>query len=476
MDPINKPTNNQDTNKESTNLKEARSQLRKFWDDLMDLRHGVDKQATIAEIKDRKSMSGANGWMLMCSIMIASLGLNLDSQAVIIGAMLISPLMSPILGIGLAVGINDQDALKKAATHFGIAIAIAILTSTLYFWLSPLDTITEQIVARTKPTFLDILIAFFGGLAGIISVARKDISTTLPGVAIATALMPPLCVTGFGIANGEWQEALSSFYLFFLNSFFVALATYLIVRYMRFPYKVYVNKKERFKNMNYIIFFTLIMIIPSFVIFKQVLNEVRTEVRIQKFLTDYIGDDLIYLDQREVLVLEEGKKLILKVYGNQINKDSLSYYQNGLESSGVKNMDIEIITTSDIRLEHLDQLQNKISGVEKIATQLEVAAQERLIHTTTIKELQGNLDGLRMDSTTFNNVSAELKLLFPDIEAINYANTQGTNFIEKQHDLPVLIIDWPRMKSLKQRNLDNLKIQQFVQARIKLDTLKIMNE
>ena len=148
----------------------------------------------------------------MCSIVIASIGLDLDSQAVIIGAMLISPLMSPILGIGLSVGINDYNTLKKSLSHFAIAIGIALITSTIYFYLSPFDQITPQISARTEPTFLDVLIAFFGGIAGIVSNARKDISTTLPGVAIATALMPPLCVTGFGIANAEnWDVALSSF-------------------------------------------------------------------------------------------------------------------------------------------------------------------------------------------------------------------------------------------------------------------------
>ena len=181
---------------------------------ILDLKHGVKKKAVIQEIKDKKSMAGANSWMLMCSVIIASIGLDRNSDAVIIGAMLISPLMSPILGIGLGIGINDKEVLKKAIIHFCAAILIAIISSTIYFALTPFGDITPAIASRTEPNTLDVFVAIFGGLAGIISIARKDISTTLPGVAIATALMPPLCVTGYGIAKGDMNFALSAFYLF----------------------------------------------------------------------------------------------------------------------------------------------------------------------------------------------------------------------------------------------------------------------
>jgi len=218
--------------------------LKNYILDVIDLDKGVDKVATIQEIKDKKSMDGANAWMLMCSIVIASIGLSQNSQAVIIGAMLISPLMSPILGIGLGVGINDYGTLLKSLRHLGLAIAITLITSTIYFAITPFDDLTNEIKARTEPTFLDIFIAIFGGIAGIVSIARKDISTTLPGVAIATALMPPLCVTGYGIAHLDWQITLTSFYLFFLNTFFVAASTYLIIKLLRFPLRKYINPED----------------------------------------------------------------------------------------------------------------------------------------------------------------------------------------------------------------------------------------
>ncbi len=169
--------------------------IREWWKELVDLQQGTDKENTIISIKNNKRVRGANAWLLMCSIMIASLGLDLNSPAVIIGAMLISPLMSPILGIGLSVAINDRDALYTSLFHFGVSILIALVTSTLYFYITPFGEITPEIQSRTQPTLLDGLVAVFGGLAGIISISRKDSSNAIPGVAIATALMPPLCVT-----------------------------------------------------------------------------------------------------------------------------------------------------------------------------------------------------------------------------------------------------------------------------------------
>ena len=195
------------------------SLIRKLWDfavDIFDLKTGMDREGAILEIRNNKRMQGANAWLLMCSIMVASLGLDLNSPAVIIGAMLISPLMAPILGVGLSIGINDRDMLMISLRHFLIAIGISLATSYIYFKLTPIGQTTPEILNRTAPTFLDALVAFFGGLAGIISNTRKDKSNAIPGVAIATALMPPLCVTGFGLASGDWKVTINSFYLFFL--------------------------------------------------------------------------------------------------------------------------------------------------------------------------------------------------------------------------------------------------------------------
>ena len=193
-----------------------------------------DEQVIIEQINSGVSFRGATLWVLIFAIFMASLGLNVNSTAVIIGAMLISPLMGPIIGMGLAVGINDLDLLKRAAKSFGVATLISVLTAMVYFFLSPLGEARSELLARTSPTLYDVFIAFCGGAAGIIALCTRGKGNVIPGVSIATALMPPLCTAGYGLATGHFLYFLGAFYLFFINSVFIALATYCGVRLMHF--------------------------------------------------------------------------------------------------------------------------------------------------------------------------------------------------------------------------------------------------
>jgi uncharacterized hydrophobic protein (TIGR00271 family) len=207
-----------------------------FVQDITDIQEGSDQVGTINSIMANKTMTGANVWLLISAIIVASIGLDTNSPAVIIGAMLISPLMSPILGVGLSVAINNRNTLRTSLQHFGIALGVSLVTSFLYFRFTPLSSAepTSEMLARTSPTILDVLIAFFGGIAGIVSTTRLEKSNAIPGVAIATALLPPVCVSGYGLAHGEWWIFINALYLFFINSVFVALATFLIVRLLDF--------------------------------------------------------------------------------------------------------------------------------------------------------------------------------------------------------------------------------------------------
>ena len=219
--------------------------LRDFARSTMFLGDDMDLEGTIETIKKDMVFRGYVVWILVCSIFIASIGLNLNSAAVVIGAMLISPLMGPILAIGLSVGTNDWDTLKRAIKNFGVMVVVALLTSTIYFFITPLHEAQPELLARTKPTFLDALIAIFGGLAGIIGVSRRNRGNVIPGVAIATALMPPLCTAGYGLANGEWAYFFGAFYLFTLNSILIAGSTLIIVRYLKFPLVSFVNAETK---------------------------------------------------------------------------------------------------------------------------------------------------------------------------------------------------------------------------------------
>ncbi|MEM1216028.1 MAG: DUF389 domain-containing protein, partial [Bacteroidota bacterium] len=312
--------------------------FRKLWDDVyewfhdfIDLQDGSDREGTIVMIKSGKSMSGSNAWMLVCSIMIASLGLDLNSEAVIIGAMLISPLMSPILGIGLGVSINDRVTLSASIKHFAISIAIALATSTFYFWVTPLGTFTDMIEARTAPTLLDGMVAIFGGLAGIISVTRKDKSNAIPGVAIATALMPPLCVTGYGIANGNLEITYNSFYLFFLNSFFIAATSYLIIRFLRFPYKVHPNPSDarRARVVGFII--SLLLIIPGVSILRGVIEDLQDRQATKAFIVDRFGIDCV--DHSSFEVSPDSNLLVLQLRNRELTDSQLVNYNRLLRDS-----------------------------------------------------------------------------------------------------------------------------------------------
>lgn len=246
----------------------------------------ADPEQTIIGIKKDIEFRGFNLWILVFSIIICSIGLNVDSAAVVIGAMLISPLMGPIMGLGLGLGTNDASTFKNALSNLSIASGIAILTSALYFLSSPLNEASSELLSRTTPTLLDVVVALFGGLAGILAGSRKEKSNVIPGVAIATALMPPLCTAGYGLANGEWNFLLGGFYLFLINTALISLATWVVVRYLRFPLLHYVEPavERRYKRMSALLFLALLC--PSGYIFFNVVVTSREDAALKAFVSN----------------------------------------------------------------------------------------------------------------------------------------------------------------------------------------------
>ncbi|MEN0050473.1 MAG: DUF389 domain-containing protein, partial [Bacteroidota bacterium] len=334
--------------------------------DFINLESGLDREGTIISIRKNMRMRGHSAWLLMCSIMIASLGLDLNSPAVIIGAMLISPLMSPILGIGLAVGINDKKMLSVSLQHYAVAILIALITSYIYFSFTPIGEVTDEILARTKPTTLDILIAFSGGVAGIISGSRKDQSNAIPGVAIATALMPPLCVTGYGLAKGEWQIMLNSFYLFFFNAFFVALATFLIVRMLKFEEKEYATAQERQRTHLLILGFSILMIIPSTFILLRVLEDLKQRRVVDAFVETYFSGQTNCIDY-EVEKIDSTHLVLLKLIGPRVSDDSLKVYNEKLQSRFGSQVLLSVVQDQDADLRELNRLKGEMNSVKEVA-------------------------------------------------------------------------------------------------------------
>jgi membrane protein len=244
----------------------------------------TDETAIVEQISDGVTFRGANLWVLIFAIFIACLGLNLNSTAVIIGAMLISPLMGPIIGMGLAVGRVDLELLKRSLTNYGVATVISVLTAALYFQLTPLTEAQSELLARTSPTLYDVLIALFGGAAGILALSTGGKGNVIPGVAIATALMPPLCTAGYGLAMGEWSFFFGACYLFFINTVFIALATYLGVRLLQFQPKQFVDKARLAVVNRYIAVIVVVTMLPAVYMTTQIIRQSVFENHVKQFV------------------------------------------------------------------------------------------------------------------------------------------------------------------------------------------------
>lgn len=454
-------------------LGELATATKEWFAALFDLQKGLSREGTIIAIKNNKRMRGANAWMLMSSIMIASLGLDLDSAAVIIGAMLISPLMAPILGIGLSVGINDQEAFTISVQHFLISIFIALVTSTLYFYLTPLGQPTSEILKRTSPNLLDSLVAVFGGIAGIISISRKDQSNAIPGVAIATALMPPLCVSGYGIANGNWEVMLNAFYLFFLNSFFIALSTYVVIRLLKFPFKKHMNQKDARKTRIFLTIFSLVIILPSINILRNLYITQRNKEKIEAFIDDHFKENCIDFTYVEG---DSTNQLVLELLGRNVPPDSVDIFNDLLhEDYNLETTNLSIIQDNSIRLDRINKMQLELSSLGQIAKQLENVNQVRSDQESQIALLTHKIDSINAMSMPLQQVGGELKAIFPKLKEVGFANIEKNYFDNKTSVIPLFLIKWEKNTTAYQRRTDQKKIYDFLIKRAELDTLQIVS-
>ncbi|MCA1763977.1 MAG: TIGR00341 family protein [Flavobacteriales bacterium] len=303
-----------------------------FLKELLSIRGDTDYEETTKGIVRDVPFRGPTIYILICSIIIASIGLNLNSPAVIIGAMLIAPLMGPILGLGLALGTNDAPLMGKSLRNFAVMVFVSLFTSTLYFLLTPLVEYQPELLARTKPTTLDIFVALFGGAAGIIAGSRKEKSNVIPGVAIATALMPPLCTSGFGLATGNWFYFFGAFYLFLLNSIFICASTVIGVRYLRFPLKKFVNPRKERKVKFYMALFMTIIILPSLWIFWGVLKESWFKGHGEKYVSEVIKMDGSRLFNKNLIFNDSVPVIEVFLTGAEIPEDTIKKWKSAIRA------------------------------------------------------------------------------------------------------------------------------------------------
>lgn len=446
--------------------------LRKVWVSVRkhtQIRQDTDYDATVDYISKSVEFSGVNVWILFFAIIIASVGLNVNSTAVIIGAMLISPLMGPITGLGLAVGTFDEDLLKQSLKNLAIMVGISLIASTLYFLISPISDARSELLARTQPTIFDVFIAFFGGLAGIVATSRKSQSITIiSGVAIATALMPPLCTAGFGIATGQIWYFLGAFYLFFINSFFIALATFIMVRFLHFPQKKYVNASRTKTVKRLISVFTLIVLIPSVFLAGDVVREAAFNTQSLKFVKDFQENE--HFQNVQVIASDReyhhrSQTVTMSLVGNPLSAKEISDLQASLQNAyGLKKAKLIIRQTG----EAIDiTKQNEI--IEDILDKKDAALAQK---DSTIAELRSKINKIQNAETLSEQLSKEIYVQHPNVRkfAITDLVQYDTKTLEN-NTIAVVYLQW-KDNNYKDEEAELLK---WLKVRLGVEELKVIH-
>ncbi|WP_298495157.1 DUF389 domain-containing protein [uncultured Algibacter sp.] len=446
---------------------------KKFIKELLDFRDDTDRDATIQAIKGDIPFKGATAWILVCSIFVASIGLNANSTAVVIGAMLISPLMGPILGIGLSIAINDIDTLKRSLINLATMIVLSLLTAFLFFKFFPLSEDTNELLGRVKPDIRDVLIAFFGGLALIIARTKKGtIASVIFGVAIATALMPPLCTAGYGLAKGNFAYFGGAMYLFTINTIFIALATFLVLKLLRFPMLKYANSKKRLFISRMATLLAIVVMIPAGFTFVDVYRESNFKrdagLFVENELTalphgEYIKNNAIYKYETD-----EISKIELNTFGlDEIPETTISLLQSRMRNySALSNSELVINQNRSKNLDnfkYMEQLRARDS--------LDLLSQTQKIAYLESKVQQ--LSKLEKNYVAFDELVKEIKINYETIEQLSYANVINSNFT-KMDTISVFSVKW--VDSLAKEDLrikDKEKLEKWLKFKLHLDTLVV---
>lgn len=422
-----------------------------------------NEQDIITQISNGVSFRGANLWVLIFAVFIASLGLNVNSTAVIIGAMLISPLMGPIIGIGLAVGINDLNLLKRSVKNYGVATLISVLTATVYFLISPLSEVQSELLARTSPTLYDVLIAFCGGAAGIIALCTGGKGNIIPGVAIATALMPPLCTAGFGLATGHWLYFLGAFYLFFINTVFIALATYGGVRLFKFRQTSEKDLKAR-RIMSALVVLTMI---PAVFLTINIVRQSVLDNNVNRFIKAELQQRGTHIISNSID--KDSLRLRVVAVGKEITEEHQQKAKNRMEFYGLKGYQLRVI--QGVHSDGQMMLNNKLTAM---TTNSETDRQHLMQLSAQMSELKNQLAEYTSYESLSKEIRAEMTVLFPEVSSLTISRVSEVhNDTTAVSHHVVAIIETTHNKPLPKA--DAKKLQEWLQARVKTDSLELIH-
>lgn len=441
--------------------------IKSFLKEYLDLRKDKDNElATVDSIRKGVEFKGANLWILIFAIFMASLGLNVNSTAVIIGAMLISPLMGPIMGVGLSVGLNDFELMKRSLKSFLITTLFSVITATLFFFFTPITEAQSELLARTSPTIFDVFIALFGGLAGVVALSTKEKGNVIPGVAIATALMPPLCTAGYGLATGNLIYFLGAFYLYFINSVFISLATFIGVRTMNFKRKEFIDKTREKTVRKYIILIVVLTMCPAVYLTVNIIRTTLYEAAANRFVTEQLSfantqvlDKKIDYKKREISVV---------LIGSEVPDASITLARDNLKQYKLPETKLTVVQGMNNGTMDISTIRSMV--MEDFYKNSEQRLQEQQLK---IAALQKSIAAYQSYDELSRAIIPELKVLYPSVTALSISNSVELTVDSLKADTVTLAV----LKFSKKPGTDEkVKISNWLKARVGVKQLRLITE
>ena len=444
--------------------------LFRFTKKVFNFKNDVDKNLVVNSIKKDVSMIGTTSWILVCSILIASVGLNADSTAVVIGAMLISPLMGPILGLGFSIATNDLDTLKNSSINFIAMVLISVLTAFIFFSVFPIKDQSSELLTRTEFDIRDVLIAFFGGLALIIAKTKKEnISTAIFGVAIATALMPPLCTAGFYLAIYDIPNAGKAMYLFIINSMYIIVATYLVLKLLKFPLLNYTNSSNRKLISRVLTFISIIILIFPIVTFVSAVNKAKFNKQAELFL----NDELVGLENYKYLIETaksdfDNQEIVLNNYGQKpISDDVISLLKSKLKS-------YKLLENSTLVFKQFEIDKNSNSFIKELRFRDSIEIVEKNLQLVELSKEIEELKELSREKLLFEKIAKEANLIYPDLKQFEIFEKIRTDFNSTKKIL-VVNVNWENSLTDLEIEKLNLSLRRWLEFQFESDDFVIEN-
>ena len=427
----------------------------------------IDYENASTSIRKNISFKGTNVFILACAIIIASVGLNVNSIPVIIGAMLVSPVMGPILGFGLGLGTEDNHLVKDSLKNFGVMVGISIIASSLFFLLSPLSLANpSELLARTNPTIYDVLIALFGGLAGIIETSRKDKGTVISGVAIATALMPPLCTVGYGISIWKGQVIFGALYLFLINSIFIALATFAAVKYFRFPIVETTDENHKRLPKHWLVLILIIVIVPSIISAISVIKENNFKTHAEKVVAENKNLGKCFIYDHKATYSRKAPKLELFLAGETLTDEAKARLYKNAEEYGITRS--QIVFHDDAT-----SMRQEVSEVEIVKGIYEHTDLQIKRLNDSIAKLTAELNDYHSKEIPIEAISKELFAQYPDITEVSLSSGSSVHAVDNTATEQINTFITTE-KPLNEEVID--RIERWLKVRLKNENVQVVNQ